>query len=58
MARMLKDRLTAFDALRPYFPDHLNELERGARRTRWKLRIARFGPRSYDLARRLRLLAE
>ncbi len=58
MPRMLGDRLLAFDRLKPYFPDHGDELARGIRRTRWKLRIAKLGPRPYAVARRLRWLTD
>ena len=54
MARMLSDRLRAFELMRPYFPDHGWALDRGKRRTQWKLRIARMGPRAYSIARRVR----
>lgn len=53
MPRMLADRLKAFEALRPYFPQNKMALVRAERRVRWKLRIARLGPGVYEFARRL-----
>ena len=51
MPRMLADRLKAFDQLTPYFPGHSKTLRLAQRRVRWKLRIARLGPRPYEFAR-------
>lgn len=53
MPRMLADRLRAFDDLRPYFPNHKRTLRKAIRRVRYKQRIARLGPTSYEFARRL-----
>ena len=53
MTRMLGDRIEAFDQLQPYFPRRGKTLRRAQRRVRWKLRIARLGPRAYDFARRI-----
>lgn len=50
--RMLSDKIGAFDALRPYLPDHEPALARAVRRVRWKLRLARLGPRAYRLIQR------
>jgi glycosyltransferase involved in cell wall biosynthesis len=58
MPRMLSDRLAAFESLRPYFPDDQASIARGEQLVRWKLRIARFGPRAYAAARRLRWIAD
>ncbi len=55
MPRMLADRLLAFDHLRPHFPEHGDAIAKAERRIRWKMRIARLGPRAYDLAKRLRV---
>lgn len=51
MPRMLADRLKAFDQLNAYFPSHSKTLRQAQRRVRWKLRIARLGPRPYEIAR-------
>ncbi len=51
MPRMLGDRLKAFEQLKPYFPKQSKTLRRAQQRVRWKLRIARLGPRPYELAR-------
>lgn len=53
MPRMLSDRLLAFNELRPYFPNHKKALLKAEQRIRWKLRIARLGPRPYEVAKRL-----
>ncbi len=51
--RMLADRLKAFDQLQPYLAGHAETLRKAQRRVRWKLRIARLGPRPYEFARRV-----
>ena len=53
MTRMLGDRIEAFDELQPYFPRRGKTLSRAQQRVRWKLRIARLGPRAYDFARQV-----
>jgi len=50
--RMLSDKLDALETLRPLFPDHAASLDEAGKRLRWKLRLARLGPRAYALARR------
>lgn len=51
--RLLSDKLAALGVLRPYFPRHAKAMARAERRIRWKLRVARLGPRAYLLAQRL-----
>lgn len=51
--RLLRDKLTALDIVRPYFPDHEESLVKAARRVKLKLFIARLGPVAYKFAHRL-----
>jgi hypothetical protein len=51
--RLLADKLAVLGELRPYFPRHEEALARAERRVRWKLRVARLGPRAYSFVQRL-----
>jgi hypothetical protein len=52
-SRLLLDKLNALEILRPYFPEHDESLAKAARYLRWKLRVARMGPLTYQAVRRI-----
>ncbi len=53
VSRLLHDKLLALHQLQPYLPDHKEAIALAARRIRWKLLVARMGPRAYRIAQRL-----
>lgn len=52
-SRLLMDKLSALDQLRPYLPGKERAIARAERRIRWKLHVARLGPHAYNIAQRL-----